>query len=262
MNLKNKNQKAILEFKNVKVKYHTPEKEILAIKNLIFDVYNEEFVTILGPSGSGKSTVLSIISGLLPITDGEFNLNVSSKNDTQKQNVGYMFQRDYLFDWRTIEQNVFLGLEIKKSLNDKTKNYAIELLKKYGLGDFLKSYPNELSGGMKQKVALIRTLAVNPEILLLDEPFSALDFQTRINLADEVRKIIKNEHKTAVLVSHDISEAISISDRIIVFSKRPSVVKKIFKIDFGNKKLTSHEKRNHKRFNEYFDSIWSEMSEV
>ena len=173
-----------------------------------------------------------------------------------------MFQRDYLFDWRTIEQNVFLGLEIKNSLNDKTKNYAIELLKKYGLGDFLKSYPNELSGGMRQKAALIRTLAVNPEILLLDEPFSALDFQTRINLADEVRKIIKNEHKTAVLVSHDISEAISVSDRIIVFSKRPSVVKKIFKIDFENKKLTSHEKRNHKRFNEYFDSIWSEMSEV
>ena len=160
MNLKNKNQKAILEFKNVKVKYHTPEKEILAIKNLTFDVYNEEFVTILGPSGSGKSTVLSIISGLLPITDGEFNLNISDKNTTQKQNVGYMFQRDYLFDWRTIEQNVFLGLEIKNSLNDKTKNYAIELLKKYGLGDFLISYPNELSGGMRQKAALIRTLAL------------------------------------------------------------------------------------------------------
>lgn len=260
MNLKNKNQKAILEFKNVKMKYHTPEKEILAIKNLTFDVYSEEFVTILGPSGSGKSTVLSIISGLLPITDGRFNLNILSENSNQ--NVGYMFQRDYLFGWRTIEQNVFLGLEIKKLLNDKTKNYAIELLKKYGLGDFLKSYPNELSGGMRQKVALIRTLAVNPKILLLDEPFSALDFQTRINLADEVRKIIKNEHKTAILVSHDISEAISVSDRIIVFSKRPSVVKKIFKIDFENKKLTSREKRNHRRFNEYFDSIWSEMSEV
>ena len=260
MNLKNKNQKAILEFKNVKMKYHTPEKEILAIKNLTFDVYSEEFVTILGPSGSGKSTVLSIISGLLPITDGKFNLNILSENSNQ--NVGYMFQRDYLFGWRTIEQNVFLGLEIKKLLNDKTKNYAIELLKKYGLGDFLKSYPNELSGGMRQKVALIRTLAVNPQILLLDEPFSALDFQTRINLADEVRKIIKNEHKTAILVSHDISEAISVSDRIIVFSKRPSVVKKIFKIDFENKKLTSREKRNHRRFNEYFDSIWSEMSEV
>lgn len=260
MNLKNKNQKAILEFKNVKMKYHTPEKEILAIKNLTFDVYSEEFVTILGPSGSGKSTVLSIISGLLPITDGKFNLNILSENSNQ--NVGYMFQRDYLFGWRTIEQNVFLGLEIKKLLNDKTKNYAIELLKKYGLGDFLKSYPNELSGGMRQKVALIRTLAVNPKILLLDEPFSALDFQTRINLADEVRKIIKNEHKTAILVSHDISEAISVSDRIIVFSKRPSVVKKIFKIDFENKKLTSREKRNHRRFNEYFDSIWSEMSEV
>ncbi len=253
------NRKKILELQNVCMKYHTLSEETLAIKNLSFSVYDREFLTILGPSGCGKSTVLSIISGLLPFSAGEVKLNSENiKSGTKK--VGYMLQRDYLFEWRTIKQNVLLGLEIKKSLSDESRNYAAELLHKYGLGEFMDYYPNQLSGGMRQKAALIRTLAVKPKILLLDEPFSALDYQTRITISEEVKDIIRNEKKTAVLVSHDISEAISLSDRVIVFSERPCKVKKILKIDFGSHNLTAHEKRKHEKFNEYFDIIWSELS--
>lgn len=249
----------ILKLSDICVRYHTPLQETLAIKDLNFSVYNKEFLTILGPSGCGKSTILSLISGLIPLTHGEIEENIKVTDEIQK--IGYMLQKDYLFDWRTIEQNVILGLEIRKKLNDSTKEYAINLLKKYGLGDFLNSYPSELSGGMRQKAALIRTLAVKPQILLLDEPFSALDYQTRITLSEEILKIIKNENKTAILVTHDISEAISLSDRIIIFSKRPSTVKKIINLDFGSKKLNLNEKRKSKKFNEYFDIIWRELDD-
>ncbi len=249
----------ILKLSDICVRYHTPLQETLAIKDLNFSVYNKEFLTILGPSGCGKSTILSLISGLIPLTHVEIEENIKVTDEIQK--IGYMLQKDYLFDWRTIEQNVILGLEIRKKLNDSTKEYAINLLKKYGLGDFLNHYPHELSGGMRQKVALIRTLAVKPQILLLDEPFSALDYQTRITLSEEILKIIKNENKTAILVTHDISEAISLSDRIIIFSKRPSTVKKIINLDFNSPKLSPSEKRKSKKFNEYFDIIWRELDD-
>lgn len=249
----------ILKLSDISVRYHTPLQETLAIKDLNFSVYNKEFLTILGPSGCGKSTVLSLISGLIPTTHGKIEENI--KTDDEIQKIGYMLQKDYLFNWRTIEENVILGLEIRKKLNDSTKEYAINLLKKYGLGDFLNHYPHELSGGMRQKVALIRTLAVKPQILLLDEPFSALDYQTRITLSEEILEIIKNENKTAILVTHDISEAISLSDRIIIFSKRPSTVKKIINLDFNSQKLSPNEKRKSKEFNEYFDIIWRELDD-
>ncbi len=249
----------ILKLSNICMKYHSPTQETIAINNLSFDVYNKEFLTILGPSGCGKSTVLSLISGLIMPTGGEIKENIKEKCEIQK--IGYMLQKDYLLDWRTIEQNVLLGLEIRKKLNTQTKKYALELLEKYGLGDFLNHYPNELSGGMRQKAALIRTLAVKPQILLLDEPFSALDYQTRINLSEEVLQIIKSENKTAILVTHDISEAISLSDRIIIFSKRPSMVKKTIKLDYNTKKLSLEEKRKDKKFNDYFDTIWRELDE-
>ncbi len=250
----------ILEINNVQMKYHTLQGETTAIEGLNFDVYKEEFLTIVGPSGCGKSTVLSLISGLLEPSEGSVKINIP---DSEKyiQKVGYMLQKDYLFEWRTIEQNVLLGLELKHALTPETKSYAIELMKKYGLGEFLNHYPSQLSGGMRQKAALIRTLAVKPQILLLDEPFSALDYQTRINISEEVLNIIKNEKKTAVLVSHDISEAVSLSDRVVIFSKRPSKVKKIVKVDFGSDKLSLHEKKNHKKFNDYFDIIWGELVE-
>lgn len=250
----------ILKLSNIGMRYHSPLKETVAIKNLSFYVHDKEFLTILGPSGCGKSTLLSLITGLIPLTDGKIKENIKENDGIQK--IGYMLQKDYLFEWRTIEQNVLLGLEIRKKLNKETREYAINLLKKYGLGNFLDHYPNELSGGMRQKVSLIRTLAVKPRILLLDEPFSALDFQTRINLSEEVLNIIKNENKTAILVTHDISEAISISDRIIIFSKRPSKVKKTMKIEFDKKNLSLKEKRKNKKFNKYFDIIWSELDDT
>ena len=254
------NEKKFLELRNICMKYHTLSEETLAIKDLSFGVHDREFLTIVGPSGCGKSTVLSIISGLLPFSGGEVKFNgENTKKGTDS--VGYMLQRDYLFEWRTIKQNVLLGLEIKKNLTNESRGYAIELLQKYGLGEFMDYYPNQLSGGMRQKAALIRTLAVKPKILLLDEPFSALDYQTRINISEEVKEIIRSEKKTAVLVSHDISEAVSLSDRVIVFSQRPCKVKKILKIDFGSNNLTVHEKRKHKKFNECFDIIWGELSD-
>ncbi len=248
----------ILEISDVCMRYHTMQGETIAIKDLNFDVYKEEFLTIVGPSGCGKSTVLSLISGLLKPSEGTVKINIPQE-EKHLQKVGYMLQRDYLFEWRTIQENILLGLELKHALTEETKSYALSLTEKYGLSDFLNHYPNQLSGGMRQKAALIRTLAVKPQILLLDEPFSALDYQTRINISEEVLNIIKNEKKTAILVSHDISEAVSLSDRVIIFSKRPSKVKNIVNIDFGGKKLSLHEKRNNKKFNDYFDIIWGEL---
>ncbi len=251
--------KVILKISDLCMSYHTLTQETVAIKHLSFDVYDKEFLTILGPSGCGKSTVLSLISGLIPLSHGKIEENITENCEIQK--IGYMLQKDYLLDWRTIEQNALFGLEIRKKLNEQTKKYTLGLLKKYGLEDFLKSYPSELSGGMRQKAALIRTLAVKPQILLLDEPFSALDYQTRINLSEEVLQIIKNENKTAILVTHDISEAISLSDRIIVFSKRPSTIKNTINLNFNTKNLSLEEKRKNTKFNKYFDIIWRELDD-
>lgn len=252
-------KKTLLRIKDVSIKYHTIKEETLAAKNITFDVYDKEFLTIAGPSGCGKSTVLSAIAGLIPISSGSiFFCEENQKEAAHK--VGYMLQQDYLFEWRTIEQNVMLGLEIQKLLSDNSHKYVNELLEKYGLGEFKNYYPRQLSGGMRQKAALIRTLALRPDILLLDEPFSALDYQTRITLSEEVRNIIRAENKTAVLVSHDISEAVSLSDRVIIFSQRPSTVKRIIDIDFTNPDLSVWQKRKSKKFNEYFDRIWSDLN--
>ena len=249
-----KDKKVILEVKNLSFNYHTLKSETPAIKSLDLNIYDKEFLSIVGPSGSGKSTFLSLVAGLMPASGGEINFKNFSFSE-----VGYMFQRDCLFPWKSIKENALLGLEIKKTLNKESEKTALELLKKYNLKKFENYYPNQLSGGMRQKVALIRTLAINPNILLLDEPFSALDYQTRIDIAEQIRNIIKNEKKTAVLVTHDISEAICISDRVVVFSARPSKVKMIFNIDFNSNANTFCEKRKDAKFNEYFDKIWSEL---
>ena len=249
-----KDKKIILEIKNLSLNYHTLKSETAAIKNMNLDIYDKEFLSIVGPSGCGKSTFLSLVAGLMPVSDGEINFK-----DFSFSEVGYMFQRDCLFPWKSIKENALLGLEIKKNLNKESEKTALELLNKYNLKKFENYYPNQLSGGMRQKVALIRTLAINPNILLLDEPFSALDYQTRIDISEQIRNIIKNEKKTAVLVTHDISEAICLSDRVAIFSKRPSKIKKIFNIDFNGEVNTFHEKRGNAKFNEYFDKIWSEL---
>lgn len=247
----------LLEFSNVNFSYQTKTDEIDALKNLNFVVENEDFVSIVGPSGCGKTTILSLISGLLTPNSGK----ILYKNDDiahHRDKIGYMFQRDLLFEWRTIWQNVKLGLEIQKPKDlDKKLAIADELLKKYDLHAFRDQKPSELSGGMRQRVALIRTLVLEPELLLLDEPFSALDFQTRLKVCDDVFSIIKAEKKTAILVSHDIYEAISMSNKIIILTKRPATVKEIKKINLnGDSPL---KKREDTKSNQYFEEIWKQM---
>lgn len=248
--------KKILELKNVSLTYQTPDDEITAINGLTFDCKEGEFLSIIGPSGCGKTTVLSMIAGLLKPTSGNITFNAGDKS--LKSGLGYMLQKDQLFEWRTIEKNVFLPLEVKKILTPENKEYALSLLKKYGLYEFRKNYPSELSGGMRQRAALIRTLAAKPEILLLDEPFSALDYQTRLSVCDDVYKIIKAERKTAVLVTHDISEAISMSDIIVVLTARPAKVKSTYRLDF--KSDTPTERREEESFGKLFKEIWKELN--
>ena len=236
---------------NVSYAYHTKSNETLALQNLNIKIFDNEIVGIIGPSGCGKSTILSLFSGLICPENGK----VYTQDKLNENFTGYMLQKDELFPWRNVISNIMIGCEIKK---EKDKSYAYELLKKYNLIDFAKSFPNELSGGMRQRVALIRTLVLKPSLLLLDEPFSALDFQTRLCVCDDVAKIIKNEKKTAILVTHDINEAISMADKIFVLTPRPASVKNIHFTNF-DKNLTPFEKRSLKESKILFDKIWSEI---
>ena len=249
----------ILKFDNVCLKYQTESGETLAIKDLSFSVKYGEFVSIVGPSGCGKTTILSLIAGLIKASNGKILYKGSELNKIF-ENIGYMLQRDELFPWRTIEKNVFLPLEIKKINTPENKKRTIELVEKYGLKDFLKSYPSQLSGGMRQRVALIRTLSFSPDLLLLDEPFSALDAQTRLKVCNDVHKIITLENKTAILVTHDIAEAISVSDRIIVLTKRPATVYKEHRLSF-DKNLSPLKRREEKEFSMLFDKLWRELND-
>ncbi|CDG02084.1 Putative Aliphatic sulfonates import ATP-binding protein SsuB [Clostridium chauvoei JF4335] len=238
--------------------YQSLKGETEAIKEVNFTVPKGEFVSIIGPSGCGKSTLLNIISGLLEPSGGEVIYNDKNiKNRLDK--MGYMFQKDYLFEWLTVWDNVLLGLKVKKLLNKENIERVEKLLENYDLAKFKDHKPNELSGGMRQRVALIRTLALSPEVLLLDEPFSALDYQTRLKVCDEVTDIIKKEEKTAIMVTHDLGEAIATSDRIIMLTKRPSKVKLDIKIEFENKEATPFQRRKEPEFNEYFNLLWKEL---
>ena len=240
---------SILEIKNLKKYYHDLKGEILAIDNISLSINENEFISIVGTSGCGKSTLLSILAGLDNKSDGEIIFN---KNNFK---IGYMLQNDSLFPWRTVLDNCLIGLEIKNKINNEEKNKVISMLNKYGLKDFIYKYPSSLSGGMKQRVALIRTLATNPDILLLDEPLSQLDYQTRLSLSNDLYKIIKEEKKTAIMVTHDLAEAISMSDRVIVLSKRPATIKKIYQIEYEKRK-TPTENRKEKEFEKYYNEIW------
>ena len=249
----------ILSINEVSLTYHTKQGETQALGNISFDVYDGEFIAIIGPSGCGKTSILSIIAGLLKPSQGKVELS-GTKIEKPSSLIGYMLQRDQLFPWRTIESNALLPLEIHNAKKDVEKRKEVELLlKKYGLWEFRKAYPSELSGGMRQRVALIRTLAFSPKILLLDEPFSALDYQTRIAVCDDVYKIIKTEKKTAVLVTHDISEAIALADRIIVLTKRPSKILNVHDID-TDKSLTPLQRRESKGFSSWFERLWRELN--
>ncbi len=241
----------VLTITDLEKSFHTRDGEIKALESVSFDVYEKEFISIVGPSGCGKSTILSILAGLEEKSNGKIDF---SKNYT----IGYMLQNDSLFEWRTVLENCLLGLEVNKKLTQENKEYVIQLLKTYGLEEFMYEYPARLSGGMRQRVALIRTLATKPDILLLDEAMSALDYQSRLAISDDIFKIIKKEGKTAIMVTHDIAEAISMSDRIVVLSKRPAIVKKIYNIELSNKSTPIHN-RKCKEFSEYYDMIWRDL---
>lgn len=248
----------VLKLENVNKTYQAKNGEIEALKDINFSVMDGEFVSIIGPSGCGKSTLLSIIAGLEKKSSGKIYIdNVETENVSSK--IGYMLQKDSLLEWRTIYNNVLIGLEITKRKTKENEEYVKELLKKYNLYEFKDKYPSQLSGGMRQRVALIRTLAIRPEILLLDEAFSALDYQTRIMVTKDIYSILKNENITTVMVTHDISEAISMSDRVIVLTKRPATVKKIDIVNFEMENRDPMNVRKSPKFSKYFDSLWKEL---
>ena len=241
----------ILEIKNLKKIYHTPSKEVLAVKDFSLDVRDGDFIAIVGPSGCGKSTILSILCGLEDKSDGLINLKKGIK-------LGYMLQQDSLFPWRNVLDNCLLGLEINKTLNNESKKRVIDMLKSYGLIDFVESYPDNLSGGMRQRVALIRTLSTNPNLLLLDEPFSALDYQSRLIISNDIYNILKKEKKTMIMVTHDIGEAISMCNKVIVLTDRPSTIKNIYDIKLDNPTAPINNRKDSK-FNYYYDLIWKDI---
>lgn len=248
----------ILEVKNVSKKYQNKDNEILALENVNFQINQGEFTSIIGPSGCGKSTLLSIIAGLENKSSGEIYIE-NNKVDGISSEVGYMLQKDCLLEWRNILSNTLFGLEIKGKKSEENIEYAKNLLKKYHLYEFINKFPSELSGGMRQRVSLIRTLAVKPKLLLLDEAFSALDYQTRLMVTNDIYSILRKEGITALIVTHDISEAISMSDKILVLSKRPGSVKSIHKIDFGISQRTPLNCRENPKFSEYFNILWKEL---
>ena len=243
----------ILEIEHLKKVYHTKQNEILALEDVSFKVKNKELVSIIGPSGCGKSTILGILSFLVPKSGG------TVKFYKDKPVIGYMLQTDALFPWKSVYENCLLGLKIRKEETKENVLRVEKLLKKYDLWEFKDNYPDSLSGGMRQRVALIRTLAIDPDILFLDEPFSKLDYQTRLALSNDIYNIIKKEGKTAIMVTHDIAEAISMSDRIIILSKRPGKVKKIEEIKLKGKNPI--ENRKDPLFLEYHDKIWRQLDE-
>lgn len=249
-----------LMLKNISKVYQDDNGETVAIKDFSYTFEKGHFTSIVGPSGCGKSTLLSIICGLEKASSGTIYMD-NSILTTKSYNIGYMLQRDYLLDWRTIYKNVLLGLEIRKTLNKGSEEYANFLLEKYGLAEFKNKYPSQLSGGMRQRVALIRTLAIKPDVLLLDEAFSALDYQTRLSVTEDVYRIIKAENKVTIMVTHDIPESISMSDEVIILSKRPSTIKKVYEVDFEMENRTPLTCRDNPKFSQYFEKVWKELND-
>ena len=250
----------VLELKNVGYSYHTLDGETLALQNISFTLNAGEFIAIVGPSGCGKTTLLSLVSGLIAPENGSIKINGRSVTDSTT-NIGYMLQHDELFEWRNIYHNVLLGLEIQHMMTAKARQKASDLQDVYGLGEFKNSRPSQLSGGMRQRAALIRTLVLDPEILLLDEPFSALDYQTRLNVSDDIGQIIRKEKKSALLVTHDLSEAISLADRIIILTQRPATILQTIPMIFDLENDTPFNRRNAAEFKNYFNLIWKELND-
>ncbi|AIE61109.1 ABC transporter ATP-binding protein [Bacillus methanolicus] len=250
-----------LTIKKIHHTYFTKTSATTALSDVSLEVKEGEFVSFLGPSGCGKTTLLSIIAGLMNPTEGSVTLQGKPVKTTNSL-IGYMLQQDYLFPWKTIEENILIGLKLSKNLNESTKNYALTLLEQMGLKGVEKQYPKQLSGGMRQRVALVRTLATEPMLLMLDEPFSALDYQTKLRLEDLVSNTLKTFSKTAILVTHDIGEAIAMSDRVFLFSARPGRLHKTFIIPDELKKLSPFATRNHETFLQIFQDIWKELESL
>ena len=248
---------ALLQVEDVGQIYQAENGEVIAFEHISFSVEQGEFISIVGPSGCGKSTLLSVISGLLPATSGRVLLEGREVSGISPH-IGYMLQRDDLLEWRTIWHNVLFGLEIRHEKTPETVARAQALLETYGLAEFRDKYPRQLSGGMRQRASLIRTLAAGPEILLLDEAFSALDYQTRLSVTDDVYGILKREGVTVLMVTHDIPESISMGDRVLILSARPACVREILNIEFGAER-SPLSCRSDPRFSQYFDHIWREL---
>lgn len=249
----------LLEVSHVCYSYHTLSGETEALSDITFSMDEGEFLAVVGPSGCGKSTLLSLLAGLIAPEQGTIRVN-QAPVCAHQTDIGYMLQKDHLFEWRTVYRNVILGLEVQKRQTPENLAYVEQMLRDYGLTAFKNSRPSELSGGMRQRAALIRTLALDPSLLLLDEPFSALDYQTRLNVCDDVYQIIKKEKKTAILVTHDLSEAISMADRILILSKRPAKICKIVSVRFQGPEKTPMERRQASEFKDYFNEIWKELN--
>ena len=248
----------ILEFIHVSFSYHSMDGETAALSDISLSVMPGEFIAVVGPSGCGKTTLLSLISGLLLPETGEIRL-FGKAQGTSGANIGYMLQRDHLFEWRTVYDNVLLGLEIRHKLSHDTKASVCSMMDTYGLTAFRDASPSALSGGMRQRAALIRTLALEPDILLLDEPFSALDYQTRLEVGDDIGGIIRREGRTAILVTHDLAEAITLADHIVILSHRPARIRKILPLHFDDSHNTPLKRRSAPCFSGYFEEIWKEL---
>jgi NitT/TauT family transport system ATP-binding protein len=247
-----------IELEGVTLAYQSPKAETLAIADVSFGIAAGEFVSIVGPSGCGKSTCLSLIAGIERPTAGAVRHD-GAEVTRAAGHVGFMLQRDHLFDWRDVMGNVLVGAEVLGKDRAAARERAAELLERYGLGGFQHHRPSELSGGMRQRVALIRTLVTDPDVVLLDEPFSALDFQTRLSLADEMATILRDQGKTALLVTHDITEAVAMSDRVLVMTGRPGRVQREHRITYAAGRLRPFEAREQPEFQDYFRMIWKEM---
>ena len=249
----------LLSVSHVSYSYHTLSGETPALSDITFSVKEGEFLSIVGPSGCGKSTLLSLLASLMEPESGTIILR-GKPLAPHTANIGYMLQKDHLFEWRTVYRNIVLGLEIQKKMTPAYLHHVDQLMEAYGLWAFRNSRPSELSGGMRQRAALIRTLALDPELLLLDEPFSALDYQTRLTVCDDVRQIIRQERKTAILVTHDLSEAISMADRVLVLSRRPASIHLDLPIIFEDQELSPMNRRQAPEFQGYFNQIWKELN--
>lgn len=245
-----------LKFDHVDFSYYSNTGEIQVLQDMSFEIERGSFIAVVGPSGCGKSTILSLIAGLLQPTGGYITFY---SDDFQTPRIGYMLQHDHLLEWRDVYHNILLGLEIQHKLFPENIELVNQLLVKYHLENTIRLKPSALSGGMRQRIALIRTLALQPDLLLLDEPFSALDYQTRLQVSEDVRDIIKTEQKTAILVTHDISEAISMADTVFLLPKILGYVKKVIPIEFEKQGIAHESIRQSKLFQEYFDLIWKEL---